>query len=259
MATCSVCGNVLDADSKACSLCGTSTQDKADNEVSLETDDQWFDQALRWEGLEEDATPAPETPTLPQAIVLGPVTTAHPAPPPAGPVAIPVPVVPARRQCPSCGQVYGPEHTDPFCSCGLKLVVVCTPAPAAMPVAPGPQAAPAGKRCLVLYGPDRQPVHSFPLIKDVVLIGRQDPLRGHFPDVNLAEWLDEASARKISRKHALVLHTRATDTFTLRPLAGNTGTQIEQDMVEPLQDYPLRPGTRLILGGAARFKFEVQS
>ena len=57
--------------------------------------------------------------------------------------------------------------------------------------------------------------------------------------------------------HALVLHLRQSDTFTLRPLAGNTGTQIEADLVPPQQDYPLRPGTRLVLGGTVRFKFEV--
>ncbi len=135
--------------------------------------------------------------------------------------------------------------------------------PAAIPLGPAAPAIadrpPAGTRCLVLYGADKRPVHFFPLRKDVLLIGRQDPVRGTFPDVNLDDWLDPASARKISRKHAVVLHTRADDSFHLRPLAGNTGTQIEQDMVEPLKDYPLRPGTRLILGGCARFKFEVMA
>jgi hypothetical protein len=100
-------------------------------------------------------------------------------------------------------------------------------------------------------------VRYFPIRKDITLIGRPDPLRGHFPDVNLEGCLDEASACKVSRKHAVLFHTRADDSFSLRPLAGNTGTQIEKEMVEPLKDYPLTPGTRLILGGAARFKFEV--
>jgi hypothetical protein len=128
------------------------------------------------------------------------------------------------------------------------------PAPSLANERPGP-----GTRCLVLYGPDKQPLRYFPLRKDVTLIGRQDPLRGHWPDINLEEWLDEASARKVSRKHAVLFHTRADDSFSLRPLAGNTGTQIERDMVEPLKDYPLTPGTRLILGGTVRFKFEVMT
>ena len=69
--------------------------------------------------------------------------------------------------------------------------------------------------------------------------------------------MDADTARKVSRKHALVLHSRATKSYTLRPLAGNTGTQIEADMVPPLQDFPLKPGRRFILGGVVRFKFEV--
>ena len=36
-----------------------------------------------------------------------------------------------------------------------------------------------------------------------------------------------------------------------------TGTQVDADMVPALLDYPLAPGTRLILGGAVRFKFEI--
>jgi hypothetical protein len=73
----------------------------------------------------------------------------------------------------------------------------------------------------------------------------------------VTEFLDAPTARKVSRKHALVLRSRATQKFCLRPLAGNTGTQIEGDMVPPLSDYPLKSGVRLILGGAVRMKFEV--
>jgi hypothetical protein len=128
------------------------------------------------------------------------------------------------------------------------------PAQVVVPVAPA-----TGTRCLVLYGPGKKPVRYFPLRKDITLIGRLDAGRGSFPDIDLAELLDEKSARKISRKHALVLHTRADDSFVLRPLAGNTGTQIDADMVRPLANYSLRPGTRLVLGGMVRLKFEIMS
>jgi hypothetical protein len=115
----------------------------------------------------------------------------------------------------------------------------------------------SGSRCLVLYGPDKKPLRYFPLKHDVTLIGRQDPLHGHFPEIDVSDCLDEATAKKVSRKHAILFHSRLDDSFALRPLTGNTGTQIEQDMVEALKDYPLTAGTRLILGGAVRFKFEV--
>jgi hypothetical protein len=163
------------------------------------------------------------------------------------------------RQCPCCGKTYGPDYNDVFCICGIELEFTDSGAmlatTAVVPAAP--ERPPAGTRCLVLYGPDRKPLHYFPLTKDVTVIGRQDPVAGHFPDVDVSAWLDEASARKVSRSHALVLHSRQNDSFTLRPLAGNTGTQIEQEMVRPQEDYPLRPGIHLIFGGVARFKFEI--
>lgn len=116
---------------------------------------------------------------------------------------------------------------------------------------------PPGTPCLVLYGPDKQPLQYFALTKDAMLIGRLDAVAGNFPDIDLDEWFDRATIRKISRGHALILRTRATSTFVLRPLAGNTGTQLEAQMVTPQQDYPLRPGHHIILGGVIRLKFEV--
>jgi hypothetical protein len=54
-----------------------------------------------------------------------------------------------------------------------------------------------------------------------------------------------------------VLRARASGTISLRPLPGNTGTQLETEMVLPLHDYPLTPGQRIILGGVVRLKFEI--
>jgi len=157
------------------------------------------------------------------------------------------------RACPACGKTYGPEYGDTFCVCGGELAAAAPP-PAAVA---GPNRPPPGTRCLVLYGAERQPLHYFPLTKDVTLIGRLDAVEGSFPDIDVRALVDEATARKISRRHALILRSRVADSYTLRPLAGNTGTQIEADMVPAQADYPLQPGTRLILGGAVRFKFEV--
>src|SRR5262249_5097688 len=166
----------------------------------------------------------------------------------------------STRACPACGKTYAADYADTFCVCGGELVFSApaepgTAAPANAAV--GPSRPPPGTRCLVLYGADRKPVHYFPLTKDVTLIGRLDPVGGSFPDIDVRPFVDETSARKISRSHALILRSRAADAYTLRPLAGNTGTQVEADMVPAQADYPLQPGTRLILGGAVRFKFEV--
>jgi hypothetical protein len=157
--------------------------------------------------------------------------------------------------CAVCGKAYGPDYADPFCVCGVELPPTSRPAPA-----PGPPTRvvppPSGTVCLVLLGPDKQPVRFFPIDKDATTIGRADPLHGHFPDVDVGAWLPEEIARKVSRTHALILRQRQGNAFLLRPLSGNTGTQVNQDMVAAMHDYPLVPGTRLILGGAVRLRFD---
>jgi hypothetical protein len=202
-------------------------------------------------------------------------------------VSLPTSLPPGGSYCPGCACVYGPDHTDSFCSCGTELRtelniddVPMAPILDDMPMAailddvpmapilddvPAETPAvkvrgakpPSGTPCLVLYGPDKQPLQYFALTKDAMLIGRLDAVAGNFPDIDLDEWFDRATIRKISRQHALILRTRATSTFVLRPLVGNTGTQLDAQMVQAQQDYPLKPGHRIILGGVIRLKFEV--
>jgi hypothetical protein len=204
---------------------------------------------------------------------------------PAAPAATPT-APPGGSVCPACAKVYGPEHADTYCACGTELVkaVSVEEVPTApvldevpmasfaadVPMAPVLDEEPirtdvklravkpaSGTPCLVLYGPDKVPLQYFALTKDATLIGRLDAVAGNFPDIDLDAWFDRATIRKISRQHALILRTRASASFSLRPLLGNTGTQLEAHMVQPQQDYPLRPGHRIILGGVIRLKFEI--
>jgi hypothetical protein len=249
---CSICGEKIAAGSRTCSLCGSSVED------------------------------FPPTATGMTA-----------APPPA--VSSPQEIPPGGSYCPGCGKTYGPEYTDLFCVCGTGLLkdspsTVDMPPMAPIleelpPMAPiledlPPMAPilddapplepvagedvkvrgnkpPPGTPCLVLYGPDKQPLQYFALTKDAMLIGRLDAVAGNFPDIDLDEWFDRATIRRISRQHALILRSRATSKFVLRPLVGNTGTQLEAQMLSPQQDYPLQPGHRIILGGVIRLKFEI--
>lgn len=120
-----------------------------------------------------------------------------------------------------------------------------------------PQKPAAGTVCLVVYSADRKPIRYHALTSDVTLIGRADPVRGDFPDLDLGGLFDEATAKSVSRKHALVLRSRQEGSYSLRPLAKNTGTQIEKELATELVDYPLVDGTRVILGGVVRLKFEI--
>ena len=240
MSECMICGEKIPEGSRTCSICGSSADE--------------FLPAATWLNAAPVATPA---------------------------VAAPMELPLGGSYCPACAKVYGPEHTDAFCTCGTEL---CKDLPADVPMAPvlddlppmapfvddavveDPEAAAvkvrslkpsSGTPCLVLYGPDKQPLQYFALTKDAMLIGRLDAVAGNFPDIDLDEWFDRATIRKISRQHALILRTRATSGFVLRPQVGNTGTQLDAQMIAPQQDYPLKPGHRIILGGVIRLKFEI--
>jgi hypothetical protein len=225
MANCAICGETLPQGARTCAVCGTSQQDEG----------------------------------LPTATIVPPANTEKTH-------VLTVPnVPPGGRFCPSCRKVYGSEFTDSFCSCGVELLEAPPPPPPPVPGAPAPfvdtstteLVRPQAGAFLTLIGPDRQPLQYFSLDRDATLIGRLDALAGIFPDVDVDAWLDASIARKVSRQHALILRHRARGSYSLRPLAGNTGTQLETEMILPLQDYPLQSGHRMILGGMVRLKFEI--
>jgi hypothetical protein len=250
MNECSVCGEPLAAESKACAVCGTS--------------------------LSEPATA---------------VRRAPPAQPAAAP-ALPEGELTDKRFCPDCRKPVADDYADDFCDCGgeLRRMTVAeweevraalppepekpaapevaaptapadaddSPAPKVPPPAKIPEGLAPGTACLVVYH-EKQPVLYCPLVKDFTVVGRCDPLRGDFPDVDMATLFDESLARHVSRRHLLVLRSAETGQFLLRPLSGNTGTQIEREMAKDLVDYPLTDGTRIILGGKIRMKFQILS
>jgi len=248
---CIICGEPMAAGTRTCPNCGTRMPEEAGS------------------GIRPITSQAP-----PIALALGPSAA-------------------GQRMCPACGTVHGPDYADVFCGCGvelpqaqggaelpsaepgsfeLRITVEEEPPPSPRPalISPfempeppsfslpsGPERPPAGTPCLVLYGPDKQPQHYIRLEKDALLIGRTDAVAGIFPDIDVEALVEPGQARRVSRRHALLLRQRETGAFTLRPLPGNTGTQIDADMVAPQEDHPLAPGRRIILGGTVRFKFEI--
>lgn len=230
MPVCTICEEPLADDAKSCPHCG-SVVDVFSGGPKGSTPDSSMEFELM-----------PDEPTLGAEASAGSGST---------PVA-------GERQCPDCRKTYGADYDDDFCECGTELQAAgSTKQPNADQPPPGPIVPASGTICLVVYSADKQPLHYHTLEGDVTMVGRCDPVRGDFPDLDLASLFDEAIAKSVSRKHALVLRSRETGAFALRPMAGNTGTQIERDMATDLQDHPLANGTRIILGGQVRLKFEV--
>jgi predicted amidophosphoribosyltransferase len=126
------------------------------------------------------------------------------APIPPGPVAEveeaapPLPVAPAAPEplrCPVCGAEV--EVDDTFCSnCGAALKAAPAAAPA--PVVVGAPAA-AGPRLLVVASGAEIPLPAGPEI----LIGREDPVSGIYPEVDLTPHGGEDGG--VSRKHARLI------------------------------------------------------
>jgi hypothetical protein len=243
MPMCSVCDAELKPEQKSCHVCGSN--------------------------VEASASSLPASP---------PPLPLHQIPPiPAPPILeTSVDASSDQRECPACGQRFGLDYQDEFCPCGTELRAPSDHAAPASPVDPSPPVpsesatsatSPAsagtirpmvGTVCLVVYSDSkpRVPVRYVPLVKDVLLIGRQDAVRGDFPDLDFSSLLDESSAKKVSRRHAEILRARDSQTYRLRPLPGNTGTQVGKELASPGQEYALTDGTPIVLGGAVWMKFE---
>ena len=267
MADCSICGEKILEGSRTCSVCGSSVDEfqtgptisirppKAVTETKpvppggstcpgcgMVYGPDYADAfcvcgtGLLKEG-EVAPTPEPVAEVIEEAVVL------QEEPPPLAPIIEETPVAAIVEEAPPMAPIV--EETPVAADAAEPGMKVRSVKP------------PPGTPCLVLYGPDKKPLQYFALTKDAMLIGRLDAVAGNFPDIDLDEWFDRATIRRISRQHALILRTRATGIFALRPLTGNTGTQLEAQMLSPQQDYPLQPGHRIILGGVIRLKFEV--
>ncbi|MFO1040454.1 MAG: FHA domain-containing protein [Planctomycetaceae bacterium] len=242
MVKCTVCDAELQSEQKTCHICGSHVETASPVPVS---------------------TNAASVPEVPEVV----------PPAPSDSKSEPDPSVSGERECPDCGKVFGTDFADDFCPCGTELRprTVGTDAPAisqnpasveplveSPPATAGSVRPPAGTVCLVVYSDTkpRQPVKYFPINKDVVLMGRQDAVRGDFPDLDFTGLLDEAAARKVSRRHAELLRARSNQSYLLRPLPGNTGTQVGKELASPGKEYPLTDGTPIVLGGAVWMKFE---
>lgn len=181
------------------------------------------------------APPPPLDP--PAAPIAPPATPARPATPAAAtPVAATPAVSPDGVVCARCGRTAKPGAR--FCAgCGSALVVQ----PAAPTPRPAPRPAPTPKmpelRVTSPRGAWQQLVERTPL-----RIGRRDPRRSHYPELDLAEH-DRGIA---SRNHAII--SLAAGTYQITDLGSTNGTFLNGTALPHHEPKNLRSGDRIKIG-----------
>lgn len=146
---------------------------------------------------------------------------------------------------------------------GLEAAATAATAVKATDVAPPPPAAaPASGHAIlqVFHDTESRVVHTHPVVNDVTLIGREDPQRDVFPDVDLTTLAHlGVSATHASRQHLRLL--RQGNEYYLFIYRGTTGTQVNKDLIDSSRygkRFPVQVGDRIILGSKVRLKLTCQ-
>jgi len=206
-------------------------------------------------------------------VQLAPVISVPPPPP----VPVPLPSVdfgiaaaptenPPPGVCTYCGYLNNPGET--FCiNCGLQLSIVGVAsqspppqqAPAESPASPAEIIPPAStpepsmeiapaRELGVVWGKlivgETGAEILLPTGKSELLIGRSDPVRNVFPDVDLTLHGGEISG--VSRMHARLEMQGAEK--TIEDLNSTNYTFLNRQKLEPGQRYPIHPGDEIRLG-----------
>ncbi len=108
----------------------------------------------------------------------------------------------------------------------------------------------------VFHNTESRVVHSHPVVNDVTLIGREDPQRDVFPDLDLGKLAEQGvSVTRVSRQHLRLL--RQGEQYFLFVYRGSTGTQVNKDLIDESRygkRFEIQVGDRIILGGQVRLK-----
>ncbi len=147
--------------------------------------------------------------------------------------------------CPACGVEV--ESGDAFCSaCGFALEGTPAPAPEAPPApapAPVPAAAPAGPRLVVVASGAEIPLPE----KEEILVGREDPVSGVYPDVDLTPHDGEEGG--VSRQHARLYMEGGN--YLVEDLDSTNFTFVNKQKLTPKTGRPLNDGDELRVGRVA--------
>ncbi len=169
-----------------------------------------------------------KTPYVDPTVQMAPVPPLKPVVPSAPPPVTPVPA--NGVVCETCGRVNKPQAR--FCAdCGTALQrggPIATAAPILPPA-----------RLIV-----RSPYRHWEMVLDhsPVRIGRRDPRRAHFPELDLAEH-DRGIA---SRLHAII--ERRGDHYTLTDQQSTNGTRINGILIPPNVPQQLKSGDLIQIG-----------
>jgi pSer/pThr/pTyr-binding forkhead associated (FHA) protein len=91
--------------------------------------------------------------------------------------------------------------------------------------------------------PSGQVIH-LPVGQPEILIGRSDPVKGVYPQVDLAPFGGDVSG--VSRKHARLLFSSGQ--IAIEDLHSTNFTFVNRQKLDPGVPYPLRPGDELRMG-----------
>ena len=208
--TCPVCNAKVQPDEAFCANCGASL---AQPPIPPEPVP---------EAAPEPVAEAPAEPAAPEPVV-------EEAPPPA----------PATPTCPACGEEV--EAGDAFCSsCGFELKAA--PAPAPEP-AVEPPPAPAGPRLVIAASGAEIPLPA----GDELLVGREDPISGIYPEVDLTPHGGEDGG--VSRRHARIIVDGGS--YFVEDLDSTNFTFVNKQKVAPKTRQPVNDGDEIRCGRVA--------
>ncbi len=222
--TCPACGEEVQPGEAFCANCGASlAQAPIPPEPVEEAEEE----------VSEPAQPevAPEPPAEPEAAVeeVTPPPTAEVEPPPEA----------AAPTCPACGSEI--EAGDAFCStCGFALQAVAVPSAAPAPAA---KPAAAGPRLIVSASGAEIPLPD----KDEITVGREDPVSGIFPDVDLTPHGGEEGG--VSRRHARLI--RESGQYYVEDLDSTNFTFVNQQKLTPKARQQVGEGDEIRFGRVA--------
>jgi ribosomal protein L40E len=155
---------------------------------------------------------------------------------------------PVSRFCHMCGRPVRAATPPALSPASQRTSPAPPPSEAPSPSSDHPPGAAVQGR-LVVHGTDA--TLTLPPGKAQIIIGREDPVSGIFPDIDLTNYGGDEGG--VSRCHARIIVRR--DEFLIEDLNSINCTYVNRQQLAPGQPHPLNSGDEIQLG-RLRFNFE---